>query len=92
VPVMRHEKRAAPTAGDSALGDRGAVLFIGGIGALAFLAGIAAFGRALSAPASGDATVLIGAGLAIAGLVFIGVAAWSFLRGKNMPAEQKQSH
>ncbi|MFS0739397.1 lysozyme [Brevundimonas sp. 3P9-tot-E] len=92
VPVMRHEKRAAPTAGDSALGDRGAVLFIGGIGALAFLAGIAAFGRALSAPASGDATVLIGAGLATAGLVFIGVAAWSFLRGKNMPAEQKQSH
>ena len=91
VPVMRHETRAARDAGDSALGDRGAVLFIGGVGALAFAAGIAAFRRALNAPASGDATVLIGAGLAAAGLVFIGVAAWSFLRGKDMTAKHKPS-
>jgi len=92
VPVLRHEKRAAKdAAGDAALGDKGAVLFIGGVGALAFAAGIAAFRRALNAPASGDATVVIGAGLAAAGLVFIGVAAWSFLRGKDLPPKHKQS-
>jgi len=91
VPVLRHEKRAAKDAGDAALGDKGAVLFIGGVGALAFAAGIAAFRRALNAPASGDATVVIGAGLAAAGLVFIGVAAWSFLRGKDLPPKHKQS-
>ncbi len=92
MPVLRHEKRAAKdAASDVALGDRGAVLFIGGVGALAFAAGIAAFRRALNAPASGDATVLIGAGLAAAGLVFIGVAAWSFLRGKDLPPKHKQS-
>lgn len=92
VPVLRHEKRAAKdAASDVALGDRGAVMFIGGVGALAFAAGIAAFRRALNAPASGDATVLIGAGLAAAGLVFIGVAAWSFLRGKDHPPKHKQS-
>ncbi|MGE7197562.1 lysozyme [Brevundimonas naejangsanensis] len=92
VPVLRHEKRAAKdAASDAALGDKGAVLFIGGVGALAFAAGIAAFCRALNAPASGDATVVIGAGLAAAGLVFIGVAAWSFLRGKDLPPKHKQS-
>lgn len=92
VPVLRHEKRAAKAAaGDAALGDKGAVLFIGGVGALAFAAGIAAFRRALNAPASGDATVVIGAGLAAAGLVFIGVAAWSFLRAKDHPPKHKQS-
>ncbi|HAC01264.1 MAG TPA: hypothetical protein DCF67_07210, partial [Brevundimonas sp.] len=69
----------------------GAVLFIGGVRAPAFAAGIAAFRRALNAPASGDATVVIGAGLAAAGLVFIGVAAWSFLRGKDLPPKHKQS-
>ncbi|MFB7881079.1 lysozyme [Brevundimonas diminuta] len=91
-PVLRHEAWAA--APDAALGDKGAVLFIGGVGALAFLAGIAAFQRAWRAPTASDATVLIGAGLAIAGLVFIGMAAWSALRAKA-PAtgdvKQKQS-
>lgn len=92
VPVLRHEKRAAKAAATgAALGDKGAVLFIGGVGALAFAAGIAAFRRAFNAPASGDATVVIGAGLAAAGLVFIGVAAWSFLRGKDHPPKHKQS-
>ncbi|AYG95414.1 hypothetical protein D8I30_09670 [Brevundimonas naejangsanensis] len=81
VPVMRHEARAA--ASDAPLGDKGAVLFIGGVGVLAFIAGIAALHRALGAPASSDATILIGAGLAITGLVFIGVTAWSGLRGKG---------
>lgn len=82
VPVMRHESRAA--ASDTPLSDKSAALFIGGIGVLAFLAGLAAFRRAFSAPAASDATVLIGAGLAIAGLAFIGVAAWSLLGGKGV--------
>lgn len=81
VAVMRHEARAAPSS--SALDDRGAVLFIGGIGVLAVLAGLAAFRRALNTPTTGDATVLIGAGLAIAGLGFIGMAAWGALRTRR---------
>lgn len=92
VPVMRHEARAA--ASGAARGDKGPGLLIGGIGVLAFLAGIAAYRHALNAPASGDATVLIGGGLAIAGLIFIGVAAWSILHGKGPAAgsaKQKQS-
>lgn len=89
--VMRHEDRPAT---ESAQADKGAVLFIGGIGALAFLAGIAAFHRAWKTPDASDATVLTGAGLALAGLVFIGVAAWSFLRGSapnETPQKKKQS-
>lgn len=88
--VMRHEKRPAAAADDAvALGDKGAAAFIGGIGLLAFLAGVAAFQRALKAPESGVGTVLIAAGLSAAGLVFIGVAAWSFLgRKAGSPAEQ----
>ena len=60
----------------------------------AFMAGIAAFQRAWRAPTASDATVLIGAGLAIAGLVFIGMAAWSALRAKaptKKHEQQKQS-
>ncbi|MEN5115640.1 lysozyme [Brevundimonas diminuta] len=89
--VLRHEARTAP---DATPGDKGAVLFIGGVGVLAFLAGIAAFQRAWRAPDTSDATVLIGAGLAIAGLVFIGMAAWSALRAKAPTAtgpQHKQS-
>ncbi|WP_427788755.1 glycoside hydrolase family protein [Brevundimonas diminuta] len=83
--VMRHQARPAS---EPTQADKGAILFIGGIGVLAFLAGIAAFHRAWSAPNASDATILTGAGLAIAGLVFIGVAAWTFLRG---PSENKTS-
>lgn len=92
VPVMRHEARVA--ASQTARGDKGAVLFIGGIGVLAFLAGIAALRRALGAPAASDATVLIGAALAVAGLAFIGVAAWRGLGGRGVSAasgEHKRS-
>ena len=84
--VMRHEARPTP---ESMQADSGAILFIGGIGALAFLAGIAAFHRAWSTPDTSDATILTGAGLAIAGLVFIGVAAWTFLREQS-PNETSQ--
>ena len=90
--VLRHEARVdAPAGGrDAFSGDKGAVLFIGGVGALAFVAGIAAFQRAWRAPTASDATVLIGAGLAIAGLVFIGMAAWSALRAKAPATKDKQ--
>ncbi|WP_312219900.1 hypothetical protein, partial [Brevundimonas sp.] len=80
----------ARTAPDATPGDKGAVLFIGGVGVLAFLAGIAAFQRAWRAPDTSDATVLIGAGLAIAGLVFIGMAAWSALRATAPTATDPQ--
>ncbi|MBN9480222.1 MAG: lysozyme [Bordetella sp.] len=90
--VLRHEARVDAPADprDAFSGDKGAVLFIGGVGALAFLAGIAAFQRAWRAPTASDATVLIGAGLAIAGLVFIGMAAWSALRAKAPATKDKQ--
>src|SRR5690606_12009791 len=81
LPVLRHEKRAA----------KAAVGWMGGVGALAFAAGIGAVRRALNAPASGAAAGVIGAGLAAAGLLFIGVAAWSFLRAKDHRAKNKQS-
>lgn len=87
--VLRHQARPAP---ETAQADKGALLFIGGIGALAFLAGIAAFHRAWKTPDASDATILTGAGLAVAGLIFIGVTAWSFLRGSpaNEAAQKKK--
>ncbi|WP_354087919.1 lysozyme [Brevundimonas faecalis] len=80
VQILRHEKTDAPS---PALGDTGAVVFIGGVGLLAFAAGIAAFRRLLGTQPISTGTMVVGVALALIGLIFIGTAGWNLMRARN---------
>lgn len=80
IPVLHHEPQQPPRR-DAA--DYGALVFTGAVGALAVAAGLIAFQRQVSPVQPTNHSLWVGAGLVIAGTLFIAAAAWNLLHKQN---------